>query len=352
MQIGNIIGTDKQFQIITPKFLKTHTFLQGITGAGKSSLILKIVEEMRTEEFHKKFGYIPITLLDDAGEFLKIPEVYNDFVVLNSKNYSDFLTADDAFLLGKRTRELEVSLIIKVKDLGSEEEQGRFIGQFVKGLWGIDREHWKPYVLFIDEADIHAPTKRKNISSKQPIIDACKYARKTNLAIILATQFASDVSIDARRQCANRIVGKTVELSDRRVVAEMLGDRSLVDKLWGIKAGEFYMRGDALCDSLLQVQVHQSKIGTPDVGIETTVQDNKTVGDVLRVAMKHSNTQPLVLEQQQRITQLEQQLADSKKNELTPDKQRDIYEWGFEKGKQEVENSIKFKFFGKKKELR
>jgi len=352
MNIGHIINTGKEFRINTPKFLKTHSFITAITGAGKSSLILKMVEEMRTEEFHKKFGYIPITLLDDAGEFLKIPEVYNDFVVLNSKNYSDFLTADDAFLLGKRTRELEVSLIIKVKDLGSEEEQGRFIGQFVKGLWGIDREHWKPYVLFIDEADIHAPTKRGKVASKQPIIDACKYARKTNLAIILATQFASDVHIDARRQASNRIIGKTVELADRKVVSEMLGDKSLVDKFWGLGAGEFYMRGDALCDSLLRVQVHQSKIGTPDVGVKTIVQDNKTVGDVLRVAMKHSATQPFVIEQQQRITQLEQMLEDSKKNELTPDKERDIYKWGFEKGKQEVENSLKFKFFGRKRELR
>ena len=326
MNLGHIIDSGKPFQIITPKFLKTHTFCQGVTGAGKTAMLLKIVEEMRTKEFQQKYDYIPIILLDDAGEFLKISEKYEDFVVLNSKYYSEFLTIDDAFLLGKRVRELGISIIIQIKDLGTEQEQERFVGQFVRGLMAVEREYWKPCVFVIDEADIYVPTKRRNVDSKQPIINACKRARKTNLVITLATQYASDVSIDARRQCHNRIIGKTVELADRRVVAEMLGDKSLVEKLWGLGTGQFYMRGDALSESLLQVQVHESKIGSPDVGAKYITVDNKVVGSVLRIAMKHNTSEPLVIEQHRRITELEDQIVELKSKQLIPEKKCVVYD--------------------------
>jgi len=332
MKIGHIIETNQQFEIITPEFLKTHSFLQAMTGGGKTGFLLKLVEEMRSEEFMKKYGYVPMILLDDSGEFLNIPQVYKDFMVLNNKEYAELFNIDDAFEVGKQTRQLGISMIIKVRDIGSQKDQETFVGQFIKGMMSVGREHWKPCVFVIDEAELYAPTKRKNVASKQPVIDLCKRARKTNLVTILATQFASDVIIDARRECANRIIGKTVELSDRKVVSEMLGDKDLVEKLWTLKAGEFYVRGDALSPNLLHVQVDESKIGTPDIGVKFVARNNKTVGDVLKVAMTYRSSEPMVVEQQKIINELEIKLEEAREKELTTEKKNEIWTEGREFG--------------------
>ena len=349
LKIGTVIETNEPFAIKTPIFLKTHTLLQAITGGGKTGLILKIIEELRSPESVAKYGYIPIVMSDDSGEFLKIPEYYNDFVVLDKKHYGEIFNINDAFELGKKTRQLGISVILKMNDIGDRKDQEFFMAEFIKGFRSVGREDWKPCLLIIDEAELFVPTtsKRKNVASREQLIDACKRAKKENIAILLATQFASDIHIDARRELANRIIGKTVELADRRLVADMLGDRSLVDKLWGLKVGEFYMRGDALSHNLLHVQVDESKIATPDVGIKIKVQDNKIVGDVLKTALSHEGQEPLVISLQRKIDRQTDEITELKENEFTLEWQKKIFDEGYAEALTDSKKGILRKLFRK-----
>jgi len=88
----------------------------------------------------------------------------------------------------------------------------------------------------------------------------------------LSTQFSSEVEIRARRECANRIIGKTTELRDRRAVAEMLGDRSILDELWELEVGQFFVRGDALTPKLSKIQVHVSDIKKLELEVKEWVR--------------------------------------------------------------------------------
>jgi len=75
----------------------------------------------------------------------------------------------------------------------------------------------------------------------------------------------------ARRECANRIIGKTTELRDRRAVTEMLGDPKILDSLWDLEVGQFYVRGDALTTQISKIQVDFSEIEKVEAGVQQVI---------------------------------------------------------------------------------
>ncbi len=84
----------------------------------------------------------------------------------------------------------------------------------------------------------------------------------------MSTPYSSEVEIRARRECANRFIGKTTELRDRRAVTEMLGDPKILDSLWDLEVGQFYVRGDALTTQLSKIQVDFSEIVKVEAGVQ------------------------------------------------------------------------------------
>lgn len=345
IKLGYDTNTKDSFSIDVVTFLKTHTFIQAITGGGKTGMILKVIEEMRSEEFKKRYGYVPIIIIDDAGEFLKIPEYYQDFVLLSRDQFSEIYDAEHAFGIGRQTRQLGLSMIVKISDLRTSEGQEEFVGKFVEGTMKVGREHWKPCVLLIDEADIFCPSrsKRKNVFSREPIINACKRARKMNLVLTLATQRLSEVDISARSMCANRIIGKTVEKVDRKDACEMLDDSSIYNPLWSLPVGQFYVRGDALSRDLSLVQVFPTKIKTPEAGISwTPSKTNKTLKDIFTHAVDQKDDEPFVIQQQRQIERLES-LRDSNLKKVRETKEQSYaegYQDGYAKGSKDTREDL------------
>jgi len=117
-------------------------------------------------------------------------------------------------------------------------------------------------MIFIDEADQYVPTRsnKSNIPSRYPIVDLTKRAKKYNISMILCTQYGSEVDIRARRETANRIVGKTTELRDRRAVSELLGDPKVADELFDLDAGNFFVRGSIFKKGVSKIYVEESSI--------------------------------------------------------------------------------------------
>lgn len=341
MNIGTFVDSGNQFNILTPTFLKTHSFITSITGGGKTGFILNIIQECRTKEFREKFGLVPTVILDEEGEFLKVPEFYEDFLLLDNDWSKDFFNVENAFELGKKIRQLGISVVVRMKQIGTKRERQEFAGKFTDGMMSVTREYWKPCIFIVDETDVYIP-RRYNVPSKEPMIDACKRGRKTNLSIIMATQYASDVDIEARSNCVNRISGKTVELTHRKTMAEMLGDMSIKEKLWNLKVGQFYVRGDALTPELSLIQTKRPEIDTPEAGIEfKSNQKGKEIGDVVKIAMRHETIEPLVVAQQRKINELELQLEAMKDKILTTELKNEIWEEGLQYGiKKEHNKSI------------
>ena len=270
MQLGTDATTGQAFTINVREFLKTHTFIQAVTGSGKTSLNLLLVEMTESPEFKSRYGPIQKIIFDDCGEYLNIPMYYQSFELLQNQGirYGKF-DVNNASSFGKEFREKENSVVIKLADLKSQKEREQFVAKFLEGFRVPDRSYWHPAIIFLDEADLYVPTanKRKNCSSRDPIIEACKRARKENIIMILSTQSASSVHIDARRNCLNRFVGETVEFCDRKVASELLGDKTIFEKLWGLKAGQFFVRGKALSTATRFIQTTKPNIDTPEVGV-------------------------------------------------------------------------------------
>ncbi|MEX0639825.1 MAG: DUF87 domain-containing protein [Nitrosopumilaceae archaeon] len=270
MQIGTDANTGEPFTIDVREFLKTHTFIQAVTGSGKTALNLLLVEMTESPSFRSRYGTIQKIIFDDCGEYLNLPKHYHGFELLQNQGAWDGkFDVNNASFLGEEFRKKEDSVVIKLTDLKTQKEREQFVAKFLEGYRVLDRSHWHPAILFFDEADLYVPTanKRRNCSSRDPIIAACMRARKENIIVILSTQSASSVHIDARRNCLNRFVGETVEFCDRKVASELLGEKTLFEKLWGLKPGQFFVRGKALSATARFIQTTKPNIETPEVGV-------------------------------------------------------------------------------------
>jgi len=348
MIIGKNIQTQKPFPINTKRMLQSHTFVNAITGSGKTGLILKIIESVQSTEFKQQFGQIPIIISDDQGEFLNVPKMYDDFILFENRGrYAEVFNLDNAKSVGEVARKDLVSMVIKLSDFASKEERERFLELFMEGYREQDRKYWNPALFIIDEADIYVPTtsKKKNSYSREAIIDACKRSRKENISIILATQSASSVHIDARRECTNRFVGNSVELSDRRIASQMLGEPSLVDKLWGLRVGQFYVRGEALCDVTTLIQVDRPMIKTPEVGVEQVNDHKDSVIEQYVVNRIEGDKRSLIQTYEDKIRKLEDEIKVLKTNQWTNEKQIMAYNEGKYDGRVQTIDEQKHRSF-------
>ena len=342
MIIGTISGTHVHFAVRMQAFLQNHTFVTAITRAGKTGLLLKIIEGTRTADIIAKYSKIPITIIDSQDEFLNVPEFYDDFVVFSKDQFPKIFSADDAFNLGRHIRQMGISIIPKISDIPEQVNREKFVAEFVAGMASVERQHWTPHILIIDEADQFIPNREKRKPrSKDVLIDVIKRAGKTNLVVILATQHPTDVDITARSNCSNRIAGKTVELSYRKLMAKMLGDDSIEEKLWTLQKGEFFMKGDAFSDSLVKVQVFESKISRPDAGLQVKEPQTKQVyHDIISSAVESKSREPYVVQLEHKLNELQSLYILAKANEMTKEDQNRIHMQGFNEGYKQAHYEI------------
>ena len=339
MRLVTNVNTGQPFEVDTKKFLTTHTLMQAITGGGKTSSIISIIEKLRSPEVISKHGYIPIVIIDERNNFLALPKTFKDFRILDSTGkYKELFKVDEAESVGLRVREIGidgVSMILKVSDFENPDDREKFVANFMKGFRTQDEEKWTPCLLIIDEADIYVPSTgkggKRNSVSRYPIIDATQRARQEGISILLATQPASSVHIDARRECDNRLVGNTVELSDRKVASELLGDLKVKDQLWGLNAGEFFTFGKAFGYDLKKIQVDKPTVKLAS-GIKTGNDEVNTTVDAMNIP-SDGNV----------IGSMEKQITLLTSNQLTQEKYNAIFEEGRQRGLEEAKYSYKNK---------
>lgn len=318
MKFATNLSDNSDFNLDLSALLRTHTFIQGMTGSTKTNLILKLVELVKKER-----PDVQMVFLDDQEEYTEIPNVFKDFKLIDSD--FKFFSIERAQDIGEQSRRLGRSIVVKLDEFDDHGDREKFVAEFIKGFASLGKEVGKPVILFIDEADQYCPTKsnRSNIPSRYPIINMMKRARKQNISIVLATQFLSEVEIRARRECANRICGKTTELRDRRIVAELLADTKIADELFDLRKGEFYVRGEMFPKGISKIHVEKSEITKKEAGV-ATVKPTKTVQNlddlILESAVDKRTDQTLdssivagkviILEEQ--IADLKKQLAEEK----------------------------------------
>lgn len=342
MKIGKFQGTDQDFNIFPIELLQNHTFISGITGSGKTNTVLKFVEEMNTPEFKSKYHSLQMVLISVKDDYTLIPRQYKEFILFSKKEYDKIFDVEFGYEVGKKIRKLGLSIVIKTSDFKTVKEKQEFVGRFMEGFRSVELEHATPALVVIDECDVFIPnSKEKNHPSRDILIDALARSRSEGISILLATQFATLVSPYARLECRNRICGLTVEPSYRKAVAEMFGDKSLFDKLWDLKKGEFYFRGNAFPSGISFVKVDRSNIEMPQMGMN--YNDNsgkKEFHDILNVSVLNEGDEPLVMKLQREVNELRLLLKAEKAKH--PDS-IDQYNFGYERGYDDAINDRPYK---------
>lgn len=309
MILGKNLTDNSDFKQDLNVFMRTHTFIQSMTGGGKTSIILKQVEETRKERPETQMIFI-----ENQEEFTDVPKFYKDFRLISGKTTPKIFTVDHAKQIGIQTRRLGISMVLNLFELKSKASQREFAGKFLEGFMSLGKEVGTPAKIFIDEADQFCPRKDKKESTycKEQVIDVAKRGRKYNITLVIATQYLSEVDISARRECANRIVGKATELSDRRVVKELMGlSQEQADELFDFTAGNFYVRGEMFKKGVSRIFVPESSITRKQAGVAED-ETESTMNTILEDAVEGKTSQTLVDVLQAKIGDLERQLAEQK----------------------------------------
>lgn len=322
MKLGKCIEDGKDFIIDTKSFLSSHTFVQGITGSAKTGGLLKILQEFRSEEIQKEFGYIPFVVVEEQDEFLDVPDTFSDFVIIEKNSeYGKVFTIEHAKKLGEQVRKAGQhgrSVILKLSDFKTEKEMEEFLAKFIEGFRIKDRQYWNPCVFLIDEADIFASRTKKYSLSRDSIIGMGKRGRKEGISMVLSTQNSASVHMDARSQCTNRMIGNTAEPAHKRACVEMLDlDKTDAKKLWGMKEGEFFFKGKFTDYQLEHVQMDRADIKPPQVGITRQQKSQEAGVNALTVDTKKDISVIDALES--KIQELQAKVIELEKNQLTPE---------------------------------
>jgi hypothetical protein len=234
----------KSFGIKLPALLSGRLLIQGNSGAGKSWLLRKILEESA--------GRIQQIIVDPDSEFRSLAELL-DYPIAEAHR----LDLAGAAQLAARVRHERLSLVL---DLGQVDraQQMIILTHFVTSLIACSSEHWHPALIAIDEAQLFAPLGGQGFegshvrkASVAAIVDLMSRGRKRGLAAIVATQRLARLSKSVVAEAANFMIGvNTLDLDIRRA-AETIGwdARRAFDRLPMLSPGNFVAVGSAFTES-------------------------------------------------------------------------------------------------------
>lgn len=255
--IGRISGGELQLDL--DRLLAGRLLAQGSSGAGKSHLLRKIVEEA--------FDYLTVMLVDPEGEFANLAEHIGATTLRGVDLATDGLTAAAA-----RARRHRLPLHLDLSDLQPDERIEK-AAAFFSGLIACPTADWKNTVLVvIDEAHLLAPylagsardaeTRRLGVAT---LTDLCARGRKRGIGVVVATQRLAKLSGSVISELHNVLIGLNVFDRDVARAADLLGfGGNEAQRLRELPPGDFYAMGPALAP--LPVLTHIAETITRHVG--------------------------------------------------------------------------------------
>lgn len=231
------LGLDGQLFLDVDKLLETRLLVQASSGAGKSWLLRKILEESH--------GRVCQLVVDPEGEFGSLVEHY-DYALVRPVSLFKSGGIAGAGELALRTLQSGRSTIVDLYDL-EREERVLFVQGLLEGLMNSPKEAWRPLLVVVDEAHMFAPNLATKMPSAKPMIDLASRGRKRGFACIISTQRLSKLHKDVAAECLNKMIGRTTLERDLQRCADELGMRgNRANQLRAMKTGSFFVYGPAL----------------------------------------------------------------------------------------------------------
>lgn len=233
--------------------------VQGNSGAGKSRLLRRILEQTH--------GQLQHLIIDPEGEYPTLRARF-DYVVAAKGSGDTPADPRSAALLAERLFEHGASAILDLYELKGDQRVG-FVKAFLGALLEAPRNLWHPTLVVVDEAHLFCPEKG-DAESADAVKDLSTRGRKRGLNPLFATQRLSAFSKDAAGNCNNKLIGRTSLDVDLKRASDELGfTKERWPDLRKLGPGHFFAYGPALSlsnEGVVEVHIGATETQQPGSG--------------------------------------------------------------------------------------
>ncbi|GLR66886.1 ATP-binding protein [Acidocella aquatica] len=230
------------------ELLATRLLVQGNSGSGKSHLLRRLLEQSAP--------WVQQAIIDPEGDFVTLAEQFGHLVI-----DAEVHTEQGLQLAGERARLHRVSTVLNLEGLDAE-NQLRRAAAFLGGLFDVERDHWYPMLVVVDEAQLFAPAIAGEVSDEARKLSLgamtnlmCR-GRKRGLAGVIATQRLAKLAKNVAAEASNFLMGRTFLDIDMARAADLLGmERRQAEAFRDLERGHFMALGPALSRRPLSLRI-------------------------------------------------------------------------------------------------
>jgi hypothetical protein len=239
------------------ELLATRLLVQGNSGSGKSHLLRRLLEQSAS--------WVQQAIIDPEGDFVTLSARFGHLVI-----DAEAHTEHGLQLAGERARVHRVSTVLNLEGLDAENQMRR-AAAFLGGLFDVERDHWYPMLVAVDEAQLFAPAIAGEVSDEARKLSLgamtnlmCR-GRKRGLAGILATQRLAKLAKNVAAEASNFLMGRTFLDIDMARAADLLGmERRHAEAFRDLERGHFMALGPALSRRPLSVRIGHTETQPPN----------------------------------------------------------------------------------------
>ena len=221
------------------ELLATRLLVQGNSGSGKSHLLRRLLEQSA--------AWVQQAIIDPEGDFVTLADRFGHLVIDAEEH-----TERGLEVAGERARIHRVSTVLNLEGLDAENQMRR-AAAFLGGLFDVERDHWYPMLVVVDEAQLFAPAVAGEVSDEARKLSLgamtnlmCR-GRKRGLAGVIATQRLAKLAKNVAAEASNFLMGRTFLDIDMARAADLLGmERRQAEAFRDLERGQFMALGPAL----------------------------------------------------------------------------------------------------------
>ncbi|MGY3615441.1 helicase HerA domain-containing protein [Bradyrhizobium sp. USDA 10063] len=221
------------------ELLATRLLVQGNSGSGKSHLLRRLLEQSA--------AWVQQAIIDPEGDFVTLADRFGHLVIDAEEH-----TERGLEVAGERARIHRVSTVLNLEGLDAENQMRR-AAAFLGGMFDVERDHWYPMLVVVDEAQLFAPAIAGEVSDEARKLSLgamtnlmCR-GRKRGLAGVIATQRLAKLAKNVAAEASNFLMGRTFLDIDMARAADLLGmERRQAEAFRDLERGQFMALGPAL----------------------------------------------------------------------------------------------------------
>ncbi len=229
------------------ELLATRLLVQGNSGSGKSHLLRRLLEQSAP--------WVQQCIVDPEGDFVTLAEKFGHQVIDAARSEAELTR------IAGRVRQHRVSVVLNLEGLDVE-QQMRAAAAFLGGMFDVERDHWYPVLVVVDEAQLFAPAVAGEVSdgarklSLGAMTNLMCRGRKRGLAGVIATQRLAKLAKNVAAEASNFLMGRTFLDIDMGRAADLLGmDRRQAEMFRELARGNFVALGPALSRRPLAITI-------------------------------------------------------------------------------------------------